>query len=258
MTRKYFFFDIDGTLIPSGYADSRIPDSALNAIEQLKQKGHFVSIATGRAEALAHQTRLDLGFDNMVSDGGNGITIDGYILEIEPIDHDAVNDLVDQCKELGIPWALSPYNMDHRWAPDESFYEYTHDTYIPTVVRKDLNPRNYPQILKAYVACKAGDEEKLPALKRLPWARFHDTYIFVEPTSKAKGIRKIVDHFGGKYEDVVVFGDAMNDLSMFLDEWTCIAMGNACDELKEKATYITTDVDKDGIYNACKHFGWID
>ena len=34
--------------------------------------------------------------------------------------------------------------------------------------------------------------------------------------------------------------------------------GNARAELKEKADYITTDCDKDGIYNACKHFKWID
>ena len=68
----------------------------------------------------------------------------------------------------------------------------------------------------------------------------------------------MVDHFGGDYSDVVVFGDEKNDLSMFIDEWTSIAMGNAIDELKEKATYITTDASDDGIYNACKHFGWID
>ena len=55
-----------------------------------------------------------------------------------------------------------------------------------------------------------------------------------------------------------MFGDEKNDLSMFIDEWTSIAMGNAIDELKEKATYITSDADDDGIYNACKHFGWID
>ena len=30
------------------------------------------------------------------------------------------------------------------------------------------------------------------------------------------------------------------------------------DELKQKATYITDSCDKDGIYNACKHFGWIE
>ena len=42
-----------------------------------------------------------------------------------------------------------------------------------------------------------------------------------------------------------------------IDEWTSIAMGNAIDELKEKATYVTTPCDQDGIYNACVHFGWI-
>ncbi len=54
----------------------------------------------------------------------------------------------------------------------------------------------------------------------------------------------IVDHFNGDYKDVVVFGDEKNDLSMFRDEWTSIAMGNAIDELKEKATYVTTHVIK--------------
>lgn len=45
-----------------------------------------------------------------------------------------------------------------------------------------------------------------------------------------------MDHFGAPYEDVVVFGDQKNDLKMFRDEWTSIAMGNAIDELKEKLT----------------------
>ena len=45
---------------------------------------------------------------------------------------------------------------------------------------------------------------------------------------------------------------------MFTDEWTSIAMGNAIDEVKEVATYITKSNQEDGIEYACKHFGWID
>ena len=78
-------------------------------------------------------------------------------------------------------------------------------------------------------------EEKLETLKQLPWCRFHKEYLFVEPGDKSVGIKAIVDHFGGDYQDVVVFGDEKNDLSMFRDEWTSIAMGNAIDELKAKA-----------------------
>ena len=44
---------------------------------------------------------------------------------------------------------------------------------------------------------------------------------------------------------------------MFKDEWTSIAMGNGRDELKQLATFVTKNVDDDGIYYACKHFGFI-
>ena len=40
-----------------------------------------------------------------------------------------------------------------------------------------------------------------------------------------------------------------------VNEWYKVAMGNACAELKARADYITTDVDKDGIWNACKELG---
>ena len=81
--------------------------------------------------------------------------------------------------------------------------------------------------------------------------------MFVEPGDKSKGIKRMVEHLDGDVKDVVVFGDEKNDLSMFIPEWTSIAMGNGIDELKKKATYVTTDADKDGIYNACLHYGWI-
>jgi hydroxymethylpyrimidine pyrophosphatase-like HAD family hydrolase len=58
-------------------------------------------------------------------------------------------------------------------------------------------------------------------------------------------------------EDVVVFGDGLNDLNMFSPQWFSIAMGNGCTALKEKADYVTGDCDKGGIMAACKKFGWI-
>ena len=45
--KKYFFFDIDGTLTDD--ATHRIVPSAKVALHQLEKNGHFVSIATGRA-----------------------------------------------------------------------------------------------------------------------------------------------------------------------------------------------------------------
>lgn len=257
MKRKYFFFDIDGTLAVGTPGDQYIPDSTKLALKKLKEAGHFIAIATGRSYAMAVDHMKSLGFENMVSDGGNGITINNQLLEIIPLDYKKCIALIDECQRKNIPWAFSPDNKKRRLAPDNRFSEFTHDIYMETVVQPGLNPRDFDSIYKVYIACFAPDEEQIETLKQLPWCRFHKEYIFVEPGDKSVGIKKIVDHFGGSYEDVVVFGDEKNDLSMFKDEWTSIAMGNAIDELKQKATYVTDACNQDGIYNACLHFGWI-
>ena len=258
MSKKFFFFDIDGTLAVGTPGDQYIPESTKYTLKKLEENGHFIVIATGRSYAMAYQYMQELGFENMVSDGGNGITIHNQLIEIKPLDYNKCIALIDECKEKGYIWAFSPDNETRRLAPDDRFFDFTHDVYMDTVVQKGLDPRDYEQIFKVYVACYAPEEEALETLKELPWCRFHKEYLFVEPGDKSVGIKAMVDYFHGDYKDVVVFGDEKNDLSMFCDEWTSIAMGNAISELKEKATYVTTDVEDDGIYNACKHFGWVD
>ena len=56
----------------------------------------------------------------------------------------------------------------------------------------------------------------------------------------------------------VVFGDDTNDLVMFDSQWTSVAMGNAVDELKEKASFVTDANIDDGIYNICLKQGWFE
>ena len=54
------------------------------------------------------------------------------------------------------------------------------------------------------------------------------------------------------------FGDGGNDMAMLKHVAVSVAMGNANDELKEIADYVTKSVDNDGIYHALKHFELID
>lgn len=255
MRKKYLFFDIDGTLAAGGYGNTYIPESTKAALKKLEEAGHFLAISTGRSQCLAVGFMEELGFHNMVSDGGYGVTIEDRLLGITPLDREKVIALINECREKGYIWAIQPDNSDTRLAPDERFYDFTHDTYMKTKAVPGLDPSSFPQLYKAYVACFAPEEEKLETLKELPWARFHKEYIFVEPADKAFGIRQIVNHYHGDLSDVVVFGDAANDLSMFVDDWTCVAMGNAIDALKAKADFITKNVDDDGIWHACQQLG---
>ena len=251
MKKRYIFFDIDGTLKAGGYHNEYIPESTKLAISKLREAGHFLCIATGRSHAMAKKFMEELDFKNMVSDGGFGITINGEVLDIKPLPKQSVIELVDECEKLGFAWALQLDDSDTRVAPDRRFEEFTHDVYMKTRIEEGLDVRECGDVYKVYVACLAPEEQKLESLKALPWCRFLEEYIFVEPADKAHGVRWIMDYYGADYADAIVFGDGINDLSMFVDSWTKVAMGNACEELKACADYITTDVDKDGIWNAC-------
>jgi hydroxymethylpyrimidine pyrophosphatase-like HAD family hydrolase len=61
-------------------------------------------------------------------------------------------------------------------------------------------------------------------------------------------------HQGFDPKHTIAFGDGGNDTSMILQAGIGIAMGNAIEELKQQADYVTTSVDEDGIFNALQHF----
>jgi len=77
--------------------------------------------------------------------------------------------------------------------------------------------------------------------------------------SKADGLRRLAVYFGEKEDlsDTVAFGDSMNDYEVVQEAGIGIAMGNAVEELKMVADYVTDDIDRDGVWKACRHFGWI-
>lgn len=110
--KKYFFFDIDGTLTTPLTAD--YPESTRAAVKELIRRGHFVSLATGRMQADALEVARTLGISALVSDGGNAVTIDGKILYDEGLPlSDCIRTLSDIDEEKH-PWAAAPYNKKYR------------------------------------------------------------------------------------------------------------------------------------------------
>ena len=86
--------------------------------------------------------------------------------------------------------------------------------------------------------------------------RWHPEFtdITANGADKGKGILAIARHEGFNPSHTVAFGDGGNDTSMILQAGIGIAMGNAIDELKQQADYVTTSVDDNGILNALRHF----
>lgn len=71
--------------------------------------------------------------------------------------------------------------------------------------------------------------------------------IMAQNIDKAASLDCLVKHMGIKQEEVIAFGDGYNDLSLIEYAGMGVAMGNAVDEVKEKANKITLSNNEDGI-----------
>ncbi len=256
--KKYFFFDIDGTIAIG--MPKYIPESTEYALNKLKEKGHFISVATGRLYTMTKPFCDQFGISNMVTDGGFGTVLNGQV-DIKPLDRQMMIDIVDVFEEKNIPWAICMADERVWHTRTKKFYDIMEKdkmNYMDTVIDPNLDIRKVKDIFKGFACINPEEEAGLEALKNVTYTRYRPGDRVIEPDDKSLGIRKIMDLMGIEDQDVVVFGDNTNDIKMFRPEWTSIAMGNAVEELKKIADFVTKDADDGGIEYACRHFGWID
>lgn len=64
----------------------------------------------------------------------------------------------------------------------------------------------------------------------------------------------MADYLGFDISETMAFGDGGNDRPMLCAAGIGVAMGNAVDEVKAHADYVTSTVDEDGVWNALRHF----
>lgn len=257
-SKKYYFFDIDGTLTDKD--TGIVVPSAREALSRLQDNGHFVALCTGRAQYKARLILEDLGLTNMVCCGGGGIVLNNQIIKNEPLDIKKVRTLINECENSNIGYLITRDDSEKAYHKDNLFVEQSGGRYEPThyVFDKNLDINATEPIYKAYVSVKPEDEHLLPSLNDIGHLRYVPQYLIIQHDKKDKGIIETMELLHADIKDVVVFGDDTNDLIMFDERWTSIAMGNATDEkLKEKANYVTDTSVNDGVKKACEHFGWI-
>ena len=132
--------------------------------------------------------------------------------------------------------------MDQMPLPEDPERSYTHDTY-------QISP---------YIG-RERDAEFLahaPGLISQRWSGWF-TDMIAEGGGKPEGIKVTLDRYGFTQEECMAFGDGGNDITMLEYAAIGVAMGNASDEVKAHADYVTADCEDDGIYKAFKHFGLI-
>ena len=71
---------------------------------------------------------------------------------------------------------------------------------------------------------------------------------------KSSAILRLLDKMGILPEETIAFGDGENDMGMLELAGIGVAMGNAEEQVRKIADYVTSDIDEDGLEKALKHF----
>lgn len=82
--------------------------------------------------------------------------------------------------------------------------------------------------------------------------------IIPKDSNKGVGIRRMAEKYGIDISETMAFGDGNNDIEMLQAAGIGVAMGNAGDDVKAVADYVTTADTDNGVVNALRHFGILD
>ena len=72
--------------------------------------------------------------------------------------------------------------------------------------------------------------------------------------SKGDGVRRLLETLDVPYRDILAVGDAENDIGMLQAAGVGVAMGQAADEVKAAADWVTSSRDEDGFVAALRRF----
>ena len=256
---KAIFFDIDGTLV--SFNTHRIPQSTIDAVSAARKKGIKIFIATGRPRPYVDNLGT-LEYDGIMSvNGASCITKDGVVIVDKCIPREDVERMVEYTNKHKLPVAVADDDVSFAVNVEDSFKEVYEllDLQIPeNRPMEDALKMNVKQFV-AFFPVEMDDEIKGSVLTHCNVFRWHPSFAdcIIGDTSKATGIDAVCEYYGFTIDETMAFGDGGNDKEMLEHVGIGIAMGNARDEVKACADYVTTSVDDDGIVNALRHYGII-
>jgi Cof subfamily protein (haloacid dehalogenase superfamily) len=272
-SEKIIFLDIDGTLIDY---TQQLPQSAREALSLAQANGHKLLISSGRSKPSIYPWLLDLGFDGMIAGEGAYAEFGGKVIFESAIPEAYISRVYTYLEDRKIGFyeesnsglhgnrfflseTARAFGVSEEVAAENLQTAFPGLTFDHQDYHLDVNKVSFvmsPRISKSELEKEFGEYFRIGI-----WNIFGKGRDFGDFTqknlSKASAVAVLLDALGLNLEDTFAFGDSFNDIEILHYCQTGIAMGNAVDELKAVADYVTTAVTDDGIFNAFKHFGLI-
>ncbi|WP_078550088.1 Cof-type HAD-IIB family hydrolase [Litchfieldia alkalitelluris] len=254
--RSVIFFDIDGTLLNH---DKKLPASTKEAIFKLKELGHEVAIATGRAPFMFEDLRKELGINTYISYNGQFVVLNGDVIYTNPLNIAAIEKLTDVALANDHPVVLMDHEDMKMNVPDHPYItESIQSLKIDHFPTHDPDYYKERDLYQTLLFCAEGEEKQYEQnFQEFDFIRWHPVSVDILPKggSKAMGIEKIVERLGFPKERQYAFGDGLNDIEMLSTVFNSVAMGNAEETVKSAAKYVTKSVEEDGILHGLEMVG---
>jgi Cof subfamily protein (haloacid dehalogenase superfamily) len=271
MNYKLICIDMDGTLLND---QKTISEGNIKAIRLANEKGVRIAVCTGRIFTSADFFSELLGVKSPVI-ASNG----AYIMEKhkDEVVYKATLG-VERCKKLlsvfrqhdiyphyytsdtvfteKLIYSSSFYTEVNKTLPkhkqvkivvvkdwDEVFHKYEKEIFKGIGVDEDIE-----KIQKAKASVRDMEEFEVVS------SHFDNFEAMNRGVSKGNACKILADYYGIAREKVICIGDSENDLSMIKFAGLGVAMGNADEDVKAAAQYITDSNNCDGVAKAIEKF----
>ncbi len=261
MPVKLVAIDLDDTLLDSGL---KISGPCIRNIQAARTQGVIVTLATGRMYSSALPYAMELQTDVPLITYQGALVKNSQtqkVLYYKPLTLDLAVETMEYFKNAGV-----------------HYHTYFNDRLCLESLSKEGNDYAHlagvkPLLVNNLIeSCKSGQEAiKIMAvirdqrllldlendLKRqygssLNIIRSKPYFLEVmNPlANKADALRLVADYFGIQQEEVMAVGDSYNDLAMIKWAGIGVAMGNAREEVKNAADYVTSSNEEHGVAEA--------
>ena len=255
-------FDVDGTLF--SHKSKNVPQSAVEAIKELRKQGIQIAIASGRPVfALQNVIEAGIEFDYVV--GCNGHCVyrgTNELLGGTSFTKEMVQEFTDFCVAHDYPlnWKF-PY-ANYVYNHIEAFEEIRATLKIEEMY--ECYQRNRHEVELPFGGVAFFTQEVADA-----YARKHPEIVFIKfdpdkydvslaKANKGSGLEILLKEIGLTFDECIAFGDGANDVEMLEKAGIAVAMKECHPSLLDVCDYHTDDCLEDGIYNALKYYQLID
>ncbi len=250
--------DLDGTLLDS---QNRVNDADARALADLASAGVLLAPATARwyQASLAPFRQLGLEVASIACGGTDVRLANGDVVCQSPLPADFVPFIAELCDRAHWVVSLSAAERTYRrerelppWAANAP------PTLIPVTHLRDADLSGLLEVLAHVDLGDPAVAELDPWLGRIAmhravaWNRTEMITMTTAGVDKGTALRALCAATGIDPSETVAFGDSEVDLPLFEAAGLSVAMGNASDLVRSRATMVTAPVDEAGVAQAVR------